>query len=687
MKINLKNFKQHKSLDLEFPDTGLILIRGASGNGKSTIFDAIEDAFYGKGRDIKPWTGGNPSVSVEFNDICMERTRTPNTLKLSNNSLEYIDDAAQNEFERLIGMNYDEFSACSYIRSGFSNSLLTMQPANVMTFIQKLASNGVDPEKVKENIKVRIKHCSEEMRKTESEVAKYQAVIDSQVLPTLPSEPVDPKLGDIGSLRKEVDTTYKQLSKIESDRDNLNQLKTKHQSLNEAIKSAHEQLAALSEPESVEYDIDGNLKQKLIEKTDYLNKVSNLQALAKKVHDKYPEAAGLAKLSDFMQEKINSLKELLWSSRDDLHKSQSELDDIRKWEKETIQCPECDAHLKFSAGDLVSSGEHSDTDTTELELKIKTLRADISLSEEQVSFLSDITNKVSIIKSSLGTDPLPEYKDIALITQEIAKIDEQNAKRRELDTKKQQYTANKAILESSISNYSNDLANLTESISSIEENVLKYQEVKNKYDELKGYVEISDKYKSDLSLYNSIKSTYDNTKDIIKANQEKLEMEEVKYKEVSTRYGDLIKIKEKVDFAAAESMEIKVNEINENAKYYIDRMFEKDGTMIALTSTSKTQKGEDRAKIGLSVIHKGYELKNIKPFSQGEQSRAGLAFQLGLSELYDSPILMVDEGFTGLNPELQDECIEILKNAAQNKLILVIEHGASEHLFDQVVEI
>lgn len=687
MRVKLKNFKQHKNLELDFPDTGLVLIKGASGNGKSTIFDAIEDAFYGKGRDIKPWTGGSPSSSVEFNGISIERTRTPNTLKLTNNSLEYIDDAAQNEFERIIGMNYDEFSACSYIRSGFSNSLLTMQPANVMTFIQKLASNGIDPEKVKDNIKVRIKHCFEEMSKTESEIAKYQAVIDSQTLPSLPAEPIDPCLGDIGCLKVDADELYKKLSKIESDRDNLDKLKSRAQSLNEAIKIAHDQLASLEEPECIDYDIDGNLKQKLLEKTDYLNKINNLQVLARQVHEKFPETAGIPKLSDFIKEKSQELKVSLDDCRSNLHKGQTELDDIRKWEKETVQCPECDAHLKLSGGGLVSSGEYSDTDTTTLEEGIKELNSIIQLLESKISFLSDITNKVSIIKSSLGSDPLPEYKDLAAITQEVARIDEQNKKRRESDTKKQQYAADKARIETSISSYSNDLANLTESIGISEENILKYQEVKDKYDDIKSKLDSVDKFNSDLRIYNSVKSTYDNTKAIIKVNHEKLEIESIKHREISTRYGDLIKIKEKVDFAAAESMDMKINEINENAKYYVDRMFEKDGTMIALTSTSKTQKGEDRAKIGLSVVHKGYELKNIKSFSQGEESRAGLAFQLGLSELYDSPILMVDEGFTGLNPELQDECIEILKNAAQNKLILVIEHGASEHLFDQVVEV
>ena len=64
-----------------------------------------------------------------------------------------------------------------------------------------------------------------------------------------------------------------------------------------------------------------------------------------------------------------------------------------------------------------------------------------------------------------------------------------------------------------------------------------------------------------------------------------------------------------------------------------------------------------------------------------------LAYQLALSEMFNSPILMVDEGFTGLEESTRQTCLEMLKPISERKLVLVVEHGAPKHLFDEVINI
>lgn len=46
-RLSLKNFKKYKEFSLEFND-GLVGIIGKNGSGKSTIFEAICFALYGK---------------------------------------------------------------------------------------------------------------------------------------------------------------------------------------------------------------------------------------------------------------------------------------------------------------------------------------------------------------------------------------------------------------------------------------------------------------------------------------------------------------------------------------------------------------------------------------------------------------------------------------------------------------
>jgi DNA repair exonuclease SbcCD ATPase subunit len=116
-------------------------------------------------------------------------------------------------------------------------------------------------------------------------------------------------------------------------------------------------------------------------------------------------------------------------------------------------------------------------------------------------------------------------------------------------------------------------------------------------------------------------------------------------------------------------------------------MFAEDGTVIRLNNVSTTAKGEERARLSVDAFHKGRPAKRVKDFSGGEQSRASLAFQLGLSDLYKSPILLVDEGFTGLSEEDYESCLEVLRVAASDRLVLVIEHNVPEAFFDKVERI
>jgi energy-coupling factor transporter ATP-binding protein EcfA2 len=98
------------------------------------------------------------------------------------------------------------------------------------------------------------------------------------------------------------------------------------------------------------------------------------------------------------------------------------------------------------------------------------------------------------------------------------------------------------------------------------------------------------------------------------------------------------------------------------------------------------QTGEERSDLSIVAFHKGSRVKKLSSLSGGEGTRLTLAFQLALSDLYRSPILLVDEALTGLLPDERDGCLEVLKMASQNKLVLVIEHGAPESCFDTVVD-
>jgi DNA repair exonuclease SbcCD ATPase subunit len=141
------------------------------------------------------------------------------------------------------------------------------------------------------------------------------------------------------------------------------------------------------------------------------------------------------------------------------------------------------------------------------------------------------------------------------------------------------------------------------------------------------------------------------------------------------------------DKAATDSIDATIDQINSYAQPILDKFFPDEGTTVRILNGVTTGSGEHRDKLGIEVWHKGKKAKKLSSLSFGEQSRVLMAFQLALAEMYKSPILMVDEGFTGVDLETKDECLGILKEFSSDRMILVVEHGASEYLFDHVIRI
>jgi len=151
--------------------------------------------------------------------------------------------------------------------------------------------------------------------------------------------------------------------------------------------------------------------------------------------------------------------------------------------------------------------------------------------------------------------------------------------------------------------------------------------------------------------------------------------------------GAWTRLKQLSDFAAVQSVEEILANINGAAESHVHRMFPDTGTEVAILNATKTKKGDDRAKFGLSIHHKGYPVPKMTPLSGGERKRIILAFQLALFDLYASPLLLCDEAFPGCDVEVSLPAgLESLRIVSEGKLVIVIEHGAPEEFFDIVVE-
>jgi DNA repair exonuclease SbcCD ATPase subunit len=99
--LELNNFKTFEKFLLKLPSTGLILLDGVSGKGKTTIVQAIVFAVNGFGKKLASY--GTKKVRVDLTkfdsnnrqEFKIIRQKSPDSLVLVRNDKEYHDDEAQ----------------------------------------------------------------------------------------------------------------------------------------------------------------------------------------------------------------------------------------------------------------------------------------------------------------------------------------------------------------------------------------------------------------------------------------------------------------------------------------------------------------------------------------------------------------------------------------------------------------
>lgn len=263
MRITFKNFRCYESDTFTFDDIGLLLLRGESGVGKTTILKGIVHALYGKTR--KPYTIGKKTCSVSLNikDIEIYRSNAPNRLLLTKGASTFEDAEAQSIIDGIYG-TYDEFMASSFITQKSQTSILTMTPAEQLLFVKKIANTGGDAERTREVLNARIAAEDKELtaelsvlqrneeilkevlakevkpaeypfqsEQEEKEAVKlkrvYKKDIDARklVIETLRKRIASMNVEEYNSLRKQISTIQIEISQLEQ------QMARKHQEFND----------------------------------------------------------------------------------------------------------------------------------------------------------------------------------------------------------------------------------------------------------------------------------------------------------------------------------------------------------------------------------------------------------------------------------------------------------------------
>lgn len=160
MKLTLKNFKCYHCQSFEFDDDTLTLISGPSGQGKTTILQAIQFALYGSTlqKYLISHNRTTCEVVLEYKEFKIKRMKRPNILYVNWKNCVYEDKEAQVLLNKYFGV----INSCVFF--------LDLSHFEKMDFLEKIVNADCNVKDLKLKIKNKV-----------AELNKQLAVIDGQL--------------------------------------------------------------------------------------------------------------------------------------------------------------------------------------------------------------------------------------------------------------------------------------------------------------------------------------------------------------------------------------------------------------------------------------------------------------------------------------------------------------------------
>lgn len=190
-----------------------------------------------------------------------------------------------------------------------------------------------------------------------------------------------------------------------------------------------------------------------------------------------------------------------------------------------------------------------------------------------------------------------------------------------------------------------------------------------KLDKLNELIEKLDNFKA----YQIIKEKETQLEEIEKENQITIKKRE--------RCHTLKKI---IDEESALTFENMILNFNDILNEIVGEIFEDITIELGMFKKMKAR-GELKPQFNMKVLLKGNEYDNLHFLSGGEKDRISIALTLTLSSLLNTPIIMFDESMSSLDEEMREQCLELIKKHAGDKILINICHSTVEGYYDTII--
>lgn len=130
-----------------------------------------------------------------------------------------------------------------------------------------------------------------------------------------------------------------------------------------------------------------------------------------------------------------------------------------------------------------------------------------------------------------------------------------------------------------------------------------------------------------------------------------------------------------------------IDSINVHTQVYLDTFFNEHPLSAFLTPEKETKTTKTvKQQLNIQVEYKNMS-SDLSILSGGELSRVILANTLALGEIFNTPLVLLDECTSSVEQDLSNDIIECIKEHCSNKLVIVIAHQCVSGIFDKVISL
>ena len=231
------------------------------------------------------------------------------------------------------------------------------------------------------------------------------------------------------------------------------------------------------------------------------------------------------------------------------------------------------------------------------------------------------------------------------------------------------------------------------------------QEYIDKYKNIRTPSEVKEKiqkYSDELLLHEEKQKEYQLNIDNVEKYQEykkaidsydswstKIDVLQKEELECRKLYAASTLLREKILESESIAMMNVIASINTHTQGYLEDFFPDNPISVKLVPFKETKSGKNikiKPQINLEIEYKGMEA-DINMLSGGELSRVILAFALALGEMFNTPMMLLDECTASLDQELTGVVMDGIREHFTGKLVIIIAHQCIEGSYDTVIKI